>query len=291
MAYIWLIMCITIWGSNFVFGKILIDYFSPSTIAMLRLLMIVFFLWTLKKLFYKEKQSIPKGYTVWIILFGICGVFINHWTFYRGLVTADPTAAALILATTPIVASILATIFLKEKFTGKMAIGSLIAMTGVAYVATNGNFANIQIDQGLWWIVGTMVTFAMMIIITRYLGDKVDPFYVTYYGSIVGLIVAIPFGVLQNKAETYMVPDWEIWLLLVVTAIGVHGVATLIWNNYIRYVDAAKASMLTNLEPFVAMVVGLVVLANPITAIEVLGAVCIIIGVLLATYERKMKTS
>src|SRR5699024_1311083 len=194
-----------------------------------------------------------------------------------------------ILATTPIVASILATVFLKEKFTVRMAIGSFIAMMGVAYVATNGDFSNLQIDSGLWYIVVTMVTFAMMIIITRYLGDKVDPFHLTLYGSIVGFILSIPVAFLQEKSLVYQSPDWKIWALLVVTAFGVHGIATLIWNNYIRYVDAAKASMLTNLEPFVAMIVGFVLLANPVTWIELLGALFIITGVVLSTYQWKRR--
>lgn len=289
MSYIWLIICVIIWGSNFVFGKILVDYFSPATITVYRLLMITFFLLSLKWLFYRDRQIIRKEHILWIVLFGVFGVFVNHFTFYQGLVTADPTSAALVLATTPIMASLMATVFLKEKFTLKMGIGSIIAIIGVSYVATGGDFLNVAIDRGLFWIVGTMLTFASMIIITRYLGGKVDPFHLTLYGTIVGLIASIPLAFFTNTTKEYQHPDWKIWLLLIVTAIGVHGIATIMWNRYIRDVEAAKASMLTNLEPFVAMVFGLVLLANPVTAVELVGAVFIIVGVSLSTYEGKRR--
>ncbi len=76
-------------------------------------------------------------------------------------------------------------------------------------------------------------------------------------------------------------------MFLIGTAIVVHGIATLIWNNNIRHVDASKASILSNLEPFVAMVMGLILLYKPITGSEILGSLFIVGGVVLSTYQRK----
>ena len=83
--------------------------------------------------------------------------------------------------------------------------------------------------------------------------------------------------------------DLKGWALLIGSAIIVHGIATLVWNNHIRYVEASKASILSNLEPFVAMITGLILLAKPITGIELLGAFFIVGGVLLSTYQGKMR--
>lgn len=77
------------------------------------------------------------------------------------------------------------------------------------------------------------------------------------------------------------------WALLIGTAVVVHGIATLIWNNNIRHVNASKASVLSNLEPFVAMIMGLILLYKPITGVEVLGSLFILTGVMLSTYQRK----
>ena len=43
--------------------------------------------------------------------------------FYEGLQTADPTTAALILALTPVMTSILAVFILNEPLTAKLVIG------------------------------------------------------------------------------------------------------------------------------------------------------------------------
>ncbi|MEK4249633.1 DMT family transporter [Paenibacillus sp. FSL W7-1287] len=100
-AYSWLTLCVVIWGSNFVFGKMLIQYFSPTMLTELRLFFIVLFLVGLAAI-KKEFRRVNKIDLMLLFVLGVVGVFINQWSFFAGLQTADPTTAALILATTPI---------------------------------------------------------------------------------------------------------------------------------------------------------------------------------------------
>lgn len=284
-AYTWLTFCVVVWGSNFVFGKILVQHFSSALLTSLRLLFIVLFLVGLA--FYKKQfKQMNKTDLVAILLLGIIGVFINQWSFFVGLQTADPTTAALILATTPILTGFLGAVFLHEKLTPPMFLGSLVAIVGIYFVVTKGQLSSLQIDTGLMWIVVTMVTFAIMIIMTRMLSQRVDPLTITLYSNIVGFIVSIPFAFTLDK-HLRISSDISDWSLLIVTAIVVHGVAALIWNSNIRYVDASKASILSNLEPFVAMILGFIILYKPITGMEILGSLFIVGGVVLSTYQRK----
>ena len=57
---------------------------------------------------------------------GVIGVFINQWSFFVGLQTADPTTSALILATTPIFNCFFSSYFLKEKLTIRMLMGLIV---------------------------------------------------------------------------------------------------------------------------------------------------------------------
>lgn len=221
-----------------------------------------------------------------VFFLGVVGVFINQWSFFAGLQTADPTTSALILATTPIVTSILAAIFLNEKLTMRMAMGSIVAIIGIYFVVTKGNFSSIHLESGLLWIVLTMVTFAIMIIMTRLLSQRIDPLTITLYSNFIGFIVSIPFAFSLDTSlrVSSQIPDWT---LLIGTAIIVHGIATLIWNNNIRHVHASNASILSNLEPFVAMVMGFILLSKPITGAEIFGSLFIVGGVILSTFQRK----
>lgn len=284
-AYSWLTFCIVMWGSNFIFGKILVEEFSSSMVTMLRLLFIVLFLGSIAT-YKKHFKRLDKTDFIAILFLGIVGVFINQWSFFVGLQTADTTLSALVLAMTPILTGFLAAIFLKEKITIFMVMGSVVAITGIFFVVTKGSFSAIHIEKGLLWIVVTMISFAIMIIITRVLSQRTDPLTITLYSNVVGFVVSVPFALSIGK-PIRVSSDFGDWAFLIGTAIIVHGVATLIWNNNIRHVDASKASMLSNLEPFVAMIVGLVLLFKPITIIEVFGSLLIVGGVVLSTYQRK----
>jgi len=288
-AYAWLTICVMVWGSNFVFGKILVQDFSPALLTMLRLLFIVLFLIGLSS-YKKHFKRVNKSDLLAVFFLGVIGVFINQWSFFVGLQTADPTTSALILATTPILTGFLAFIFLKEKLTIHMLMGSIVAIIGIYFVVAKGNLSSLHIDKGLLWIVITMITFAIMIIMTRLLSDRIDPLTITLYSNVVGLIVSIPFAfVLDTHVQiSSKMSDWS---FLIGTAVVVHGIATLIWNNNIRHVDASKASILSNLEPFVAMIMGLILLYKPITGAEILGSLFIVGGVVLSKYQRKKLNS
>src|SRR5690606_39455957 len=88
-AYAWLTFCVSVWGSNFVFGKILVQDFSPTLLTMLRLLFIVLFLLGLFS-YKKHFKRVNKSDLLAIFLLGVIGVFINQWSFFVGLQTADP---------------------------------------------------------------------------------------------------------------------------------------------------------------------------------------------------------
>ncbi|WP_077325499.1 DMT family transporter [Virgibacillus siamensis] len=284
-AYSWLTFCVIVWGSNFVFGKILVQDFSPTLLTSLRLFFIVLLLAGIS-CFKKHVKRLNKADWLAVIILGIIGVFINQWSFFVGLETADPTTSALVLATAPILTGFLAAIFLKEKLTIRMLAGSVFAIIGIYLVVTKGSLSSLYIDKGLLWIVLTMVTFAIMIIMTRSLSKRMDPLTITLYSNIVGFIVSVPFVfILDNPLRIgNTVFDWG---LLIGTAVTVHGIATLVWNSNIRYVDASKASVLSNLEPFVAMIAGFILLAKPITGIEITGSLFIVGGVIFSTYQRK----
>lgn len=285
-SYLLLIFCVTAWGSNFVFGKMLVAEFSPLLLSALRLLFITIFL----LIWARGRLSMPTlSRTDWLLLgtLGIVGVFINQWSFYKGLVTADPTTSALVLALTPIVTAMLAAIFLKETLTPRMAIGSVIGTAGVLFVIYNG--AELHFDAGILWIFLTMITFAISIILVRLLGHRLPPLVTTLASNLIGFGSMLPFVLISAPAATVSL-QLSSWLLLFVTAVVMHGIVTLIWNSQLQKVGAAKAAMFSNLEPFIAMLFGFFLLAKPVTSIQLLGALLIIAGVTLTTTSKEATT-
>ena len=76
--------------------------------------------------------------------------------FYEGLQTADPTTAALILALTPVMTSILAVFILNEPLTAKLVIGRDCYFWSVFVIGVGQRFV---FSEGLIWIFITMLSF------------------------------------------------------------------------------------------------------------------------------------
>lgn len=286
-AYSLLLFCVLVWGSNFVIGKLLLENFSPGFTTFARFSAIVIALYIYGKCkgisFHLTKLT-KKEFTVFVLL-SVVGVFINQWSFFIGLQHADSTSAAVILAMTPLITCIFASIFLHEVFTKNMAIGLIVAAIGVCIVVGSGGDATfLKVEKGLWWIALTMLTFSLLIILTRLLSNRMEAFSLTFHSNVLAFIISIPFAVFEQEKTITSAPG--AWILLIVTAIIVHGFCNLIWNKQIKHIHASKASTLTNLEPFVAMILGFFLLSKPILMTQVIGAIFIVCGVILSNKKR-----
>ncbi|MDQ0861734.1 EamA family transporter [Bacillus sp. V2I10] len=80
--YMGLLFCVICWGSNFIFGAILVNYFRPIEIAFIRILFINLFLIII--LFNVVTAQRPlKRAVIFLMMIGLIGVTLNHWSFLQ----------------------------------------------------------------------------------------------------------------------------------------------------------------------------------------------------------------
>ncbi|TVY11064.1 EamA family transporter [Paenibacillus cremeus] len=279
-SYVLLSVCILFWGSNFVFGAILVKQFSPMLLSAIRLTFTSFFLigyaW-----FSKNSVRLQRADWMLLIPLGFIGTLANQTAFFTGMKTVDGTTASLILSLAPITTAILASLFLREPLTKRVAAGAIIAVLGVYCVVGIGK--PFQITAGMWLIFIAMLTFSVSIIMMRKLIERVDPISATMYSTVIGCgMQIIAASMVEQVSGIWRVPLWA-WLLAIATALMMQGVCGLLWNRQIKEIGAAKAAIFLNLQPFVAMIVGFALLGTPVTWPQIGGSVLIIFGVMVAT--------
>jgi drug/metabolite transporter (DMT)-like permease len=207
---------------------------------------------------------------------------INQSSFYIGLQYADPTTSSLIISISPIAVSLLAAVFLKERLTVRMSIGSVVALTGVFFVVGSGG--SLSISAGETFMVLAMLSFAISMILTRKLTELRDPFFATSYGTVLGAGLLLPIALVRDSVSEMSTELWA-WALLIVCALMMQVVCGLVWNREMQKVGAAKASIFLNLQPFVAMSLGFLILGKVVTGTQIIGAILIVGGVLVATTQ------
>lgn len=170
----------------------------------------------------------------------------------------------------------------------KFWMGALLALFGVLLSTFDGSA--IVFGTGESVIILTMLTFAIFMVLIQWMSKYINAIQITLLSNTFGLIVLVPF---LPAADYVRVAEAGLlmWLLLIISGIIVHGLSNMIWNREMPKVGAANASLLMNMEPFVAMVGAAMVLGSTVRVTEIIGAVLIIAGVTLSLYRKRQKQS
>lgn len=286
-TYMILFSCVFFWASNFIIGSILVQHWDPIAIAIYRLLVIVLFLTCIS---WQSIVHISVTRKDILLLFaaGILGVAINHYSFYASLQHTTPITAALILACAPIVTSLLNKLIFNEYRNGIFWVGAIISLVGVSMIITKGAYGSISIGKGEILSLITMLSFALFLIIVNDLSVRISAEVITFYTNIIGLLVLLPFGTSLLSQKNSQV-DFPMWLLLIVSAIIIHGISNLMWNRKMKEVGSTNASLLLNFEPAIAMILSAMVLHQLPTSIQIYGSLLILLGIILCIYYKEIK--
>ncbi|WCK56641.1 DMT family transporter [Aneurinibacillus sp. Ricciae_BoGa-3] len=280
--YLLLLIPVVIWGSNFVVGSWLVGYFHPLILAAIRILFTSSFL--LGFAFFTHRfVRIKKKQWVYLLLIGFIGTMLNQTFFFQALNYTNATESALIMSLAPICTSIMGYFFLREPLTVRMMVGSVIAVFGVYMLVLFGK-QQLSIGLGDLLAAGAMLTFSISLILIRKLSQTLGAMSTTVYSTILGACMFVPF-VYVNEQHIIIAHSFWPWILAALSGILSQGVGGLIWNRGISKIGASKASILLNLQPFVAMIVGYIALGLPITQSQLTGGILIVFGVIVATFQ------
>jgi drug/metabolite transporter (DMT)-like permease len=73
---------------------------------------------------------------------------------------------------------------------------------------------------------------------------------------------------------------WEVWALLVFATLGPLVLTNVLWFRSIHRIGANRATLAANLQPFVAAVLAVILLSEPLSALQIAGGVLIAVGIL-----------
>ncbi|WP_372714899.1 DMT family transporter, partial [Ilyobacter sp.] len=123
----------------FIAGKFSIMEFPVFSLTFFRFLIASTILFLIMY-FRGEDLKIPKSEIPHVVVLSLLGMVGYHVFFFTALKYTSSVNTSLIAASNPIMTTILASIFLKEKVSTKAAFGIVISFIGVAVIVTNGSY-------------------------------------------------------------------------------------------------------------------------------------------------------
>jgi len=187
----------------------------------------------------------------------------------------------------PLVAALLATVFLRERVSLRILIGIIISILGVSLIAfSSSKIETFSLEPEV--LLGSVMAFigavaaGVYVVIGRYVRTKIPDLglYVlpVYYSSTITLLI---IALLERRNVLSIALDEVPWLILLAVGPMIGGHTLL--NYLLRFVKASVASLLVILEPVGASIMAWIFLGEEIPPLGVLGMVLAVSGVILAS--------
>ncbi len=292
IPYLALILAHLIWGANFVVAKITLQEFPPMSLALLRfafasLLLAPFFIIETKKVKI-DKKDLPK-----LVAIGILIITLNITFFFEGMKRTTAIDASVLTLIIPLLSVLGGWKFLKEKINLYNLFGIALGFIGAMIVVglpgiITGTTTPTMLEGNLLIILASIVWVAGAIISKKIL-LKYSSLVVTAIAFLIGtLTFFIPavFEYLQN-------PGW-------ITQVSLIGILGLIFMVLLSSISAyflfewglnktsvAIADLFQYIEPFIAIILAVLILGEKITDQFLIGAVLVAAGAYLGTLAKE----
>lgn len=281
MNYLLLVCLGVIWGSSYMFIRIVVGEVPAITLVAARLILSAAILWIAHRIL---RRSIPRERKLWAAyaVMGFLSGALPYTLIAWGEQYIHSSLAALLQATMPIFTVILA-VFLAadERLTWTSAIGVALGFVGVVVLMLpdlrEGLHANLL---GQLAIVASSLSYAGATVFARNRLRGQPPLTSTMGQLTTGAVFTVPLSLLIDRpfALSPSPPAIGSWLALTVFGTVM---AYVIYYALIERSSATFVSTVTYVIPIVGLMLGALVLNEPVTFNLLVSAALIIIGVLL----------
>jgi len=111
----------------------------------------------------------------------------------------------------------------------------------------------------------------------------------TYYVFVTGMLILIAYSLMTNGGVAE-VPDSSCWLDLALLGLIPTAISNICVTVSLKLIDSTIVAILGAFEPLTAMVVGVVILGEPLGFIGVVGGMLILVAVAILTINpQKLK--
>ncbi|WP_396133977.1 DMT family transporter [Bacillus sp. SLBN-46] len=275
-------MSISFWGVSFVSTKAVLGKLDPYSLLVLRFgigaLFLLLLLVVLRTRMFISLKHLPH-----LMILGILGVFVHQVLQATALLTIDASSAGWLISFSPIFTVILSLLFLHEKINFTRVSGMVLAITGVLLVTStrSGHSFQLAMNIGFFLMILSTLNWAVYSVLLRSLKLPYPPLLVTFYMSLLGLILTIPFIIRNRGWETLSLLTHTEWAHLLFLGIFVSGIAYWYWGKALEVLEASKVSMFLYLEPITTLIAAVLLLQEKILLVSVAGGIIIIIGVII----------
>lgn len=280
-----------LWSGNFIISRKLNTQISPVSLAFYRWLTacIILLPFVGKRLIVEFK--IAKQHWklfFWLSLTGIA--LFNTFVYIAGHYTSAINMALIGTTSSPIFATVMAVIFLKERLGIYRIAGIFICIMGILLLLSKGSWevlAAFHFSKGDLWILAGAFSFAIYNVLISKKPAEISSVAFLFILFASGTLLLFPFYLIELNINGMMATQWDGVLISSILYIGLGSsvLAFLCWNIAIKKMGAGSTVLFGNLIPIFSTLEAVVLLNEEITTIHFLSGIIVIIGLIIANIK------
>ena len=292
-AYIKLILCALFWGGTFIAGRMTAQSLPHMTIATGRFLVATVILLFIA---YRVEGGLPRltrNQFFSTLALGLTGVSIYNIFFLAALERMPAGKTALLVALSPILTGICVSLILKERLGVYRWGGLILAFIGVITIVTKGDVLHAtesilsSFGWGEFFMMIAIVSWVAYTLISRFTLKGLSPIAATTYATIFGALVLMVGAAFEIPELNRSMLTWKnAGAIFYLGSLG-SAIAFIWYSEGVKTIGPARTVAFTNLVPVFGVLLGFLVLSEPILLSMIIGGAIVIAGVTLTNQANK----
>jgi len=271
-----LLTTILLWSLNLSVTKYILTHgLAPLSYATVRYALagLIFVALTLaaERTLRVERRHLP------LLALAALALWLNQLSFVLALDRTTAATVGLVMGSIPIFAALFGLVLGTERLTRRFWGAAAISFVGVALVAA-GSASSVTGGLGILLGLAMCATWAAYSVVIAPLMSTYSPYRVSALVVPAAWVLIALVGIPAVREQDWDL-EWQIWVLLLFATLGPLVLTNVLWFRSIHRVGPARATLATNLQPFVAAVLAVVLLSEPLSALQVAGGFLIAVGI------------
>lgn len=280
-------LTVAVWGTTFVWTKLLIiNGLSPAQIFTLRFI-IAYVLLTGFSLWRGRHKWLSDNWRdeLTMMALGLTGGSMYFLTENESLRFTTATNTSLIVCSCPLFAMLIIALFYKsERFSRLQALGSLLALIGMAAVVLNGHFVLHLSPLGDTLAFSACICWALYTLLMKPVMGRYPAMFITRKVFFYGILTILPYYIFvpdMPSMDVLMRPEVALNLLFLGSVASM--LCYLTWSWCMKGLGAVICTNWVYVNPITTIIAAWLILDEQITAYFLIGSILIIAGMYLSS--------
>ena len=283
-----------LWAGNFIISRSVHTLIGPISLAFYRWLLATILLLPIGWRAYKDNWVVIKAnyaYFFWVSLTGIS--LFNTFVYFAGHYTTAINMALIGTTSSPIFASLLALIFLKERMGINRIIGMIICITGILLLLSKGSWEKLWLfhfSTGDLWVLGGAFAFAIYNVLVRKKPTGVSSLHFLIIVFTLGTLMLFPFFLAETiTATTSTQWNQELLISILYLGLGTSAISFLCWNIALHKLGTGRTVLFGNLIPVFSTLEAVWLLHEQINWTHLVSGLLVVLGLVIANITSKVR--